>query len=128
MLEPATAIVRFMETRDISALTDVFADGATLLESFSPYFFNGPDAVTQWANGFINHARDIQDLRHSFGEPQEFSSSGDSAFFSLPLRWTGTANGVSFDETGGLALMLVGYDNKWRIKSYGWAVTTFVRG
>ena len=129
MIDPAAKIMRFMETLDRSALEDAFApDNVTILDSFPPYVFRGDNAVSAWANGFINHAKNLAELSHTFGEPQEFSSSGQTAFFSLPVTWKGMSNGEPFLETGGLALMVVSMNNKWYIQNYGWAVTTYTSG
>ena len=91
IMAPIERIARFMETLDSQFLNDAFADGkVVLIENFPPYVFEGGDAVARWAKGFAEHAKNIRDLRHSFGDPQDFHLDGELAFLSLPTTWRGT--------------------------------------
>jgi hypothetical protein len=119
-------IVHFMESRDASILSDVFAlENTTLLDSFAPYFFQGSDAKDRWAKGFVEHAKNLTNLRHTLGTAQEYSHQGQMAFFSIPVIWNGETNGNSFQETGALALLFVLEDSQWRVQHYSWAATSF---
>jgi hypothetical protein len=127
MLIPAKQIMQFMETRDPTVLVGAFAsENSVIIDSFSPYVFQGTNAVSKWANGFITHAKDLTDLRHTFGKPQEYSSDGKTAFLSLPITWEGMSNNKPFHEMGGLALILVNIQGQWKIQNYGWAVTSYM--
>jgi len=94
-----------------------------LIENFPPYVFEGSDAVARWAKGFAKHAKNMEELRHSFGDPQDFHLDGELAFLSLPTTWRGTIGASSFIETGGWAFVLVKHAGGWRVRNYGWAVT-----
>ena len=123
IMAPIERIARFMETLDIQSLSDAFADGeVVLIENFAPYVFAGGDAVERWAKGFAEHAKNIRELRHSFGDPQDFHLDGELAFVSLPTTWRGTIGASSFIETGGWAFVLVKHACGWRVRNYGWAV------
>ncbi len=124
MLALAESVARFIETLDAADIDGVFADrDVAIIENFAPYRFDGPRAIDDWAAGMRAHREATADLHHSFGAPQDYSRSGDRAFFALPTTWTGTFRGAAFVETGGWAFMLTKQANGWRVQSYGWAVT-----
>ena len=124
MLALAERVARFIETLDAADIDGVFADrDVTIIENFAPYRFDGPRSVDDWAAGMRAHREATTDLHHSFGAPQDYSASGDRAFFALPTKWTGTFRGTAFVETGGWAFVLTKQSNGWRVQSYGWAVT-----
>jgi hypothetical protein len=127
IMAPIERVARFMETLDRELLVGAFADAdVMLIENFPPYVFEGGDAVDRWADGFAEHAQNISGLRHSFGDPQDFSRQSKTAFLSLPTTWSGTVGGRSFFETGGWAFVLVRQAGGWRVRNYGWAVTGIV--
>ena len=124
IMAPIERIARFMETLDTQFLNDTFADGeVVLIENFPPYVFAGGDAVARWAKGFAEHAKNIGELWHSFGDPHDFHHDGELAFLSLPTTWRGKIGAGSFIETGGWAFVLVKHARGWRVRNYGWAVT-----
>ena len=129
MLDLAHRVARFIATLDDTEIAGVFADrDVAIIENFAPYRFEGPNAVTSWAAGMRAHRVATADLVHSFGAPQDFTRTGDRVFFSLPTTWNGTYRGTPFTETGGWAFVLVATNDesgtpKWRVLSYGWAVT-----
>ena len=128
MFEAVERVARFMETLDDTALEGVFAEtDVTIIENFAPHIFSGADAVQAWARGFRKHAEGLSGLKHAFGTPQDFSAQGGLAFFTLPTIWTGTGNGAAFSEQGGWAFVLIRQNGRWRIKGYGWAVTSVSR-
>jgi len=115
-----------METLDEKHLSDVFVVGpVTIIENFAPFIFSGCDAISDWKEGFRAHAEGLSDLCHTFGQPQDFSSSEGAAFFTLPTVWTGRTVGLAFREAGGWAFAFGQQGLDWRIKGYGWAVTDF---
>ena len=126
MLEPVEKIARFIATGDEACLSAFATSDVVILENFAPYLFTGPDAVVRWAKGMREHASTLGGLEHRFGEPQDFTSDGERAFFSLPTHWHGTTNGRPFQEDGGWSFLLVKQDGGWRVKCYGWAVTRLV--
>jgi hypothetical protein len=129
MLDLAHRVARFIATLDDADIAGVFADrDVAIIENFAPYRFEGPNAVTTWAAGMRAHRVDTDNLVHTFGAPQDFSRTGDRAFFALPTTWKGTYRGTPFTETGGWAFVLVAHNDargtpSWRVLSYGWAVT-----
>ena len=48
---------------------------------------------------------------------------GALAYFVLPTTWTGKTHGQPFSEDGGWAFVLARDQDRWRIRSYAWAVT-----
>jgi hypothetical protein len=129
MLDLAHRVARFIATLDDAEIASVFAErDVVIIENFAPYRFEGPDAVANWATGMRAHREATADLVHSFGAPQDFSRTGDRAFFALPTTWKGTYRGTPFTETGGWSFVLVATTDAsgtptWRVSSYGWAVT-----
>ena len=69
------------------------------------------------------HLSGVTALRHRFGEPHNFSRSGDQVFLSLPTEWSGFIDGRAFTEKGGWCFVLTKQTHEWRIRNYGWAVT-----
>lgn len=126
MMVPVVNVARFMETLQDELLEDVFVDaGLVIVENFAPHIFIGPTARRDWRQGFGVHARGLSELVHSFGSAQDFSRTADLAYFSLPTRWVGKADGREFTEEGGWAFVLGVESGIWHIKSYVWAVTSF---
>lgn len=124
MMSVPHAIAGFIASGDDRSLVDVFSDQAvTIVENFAPYLFDGADAVIRWKEGMRAHAAHLEDLRPKFGDPQDFSVTGDRAFFTLPTSWRGLVHGTPFYEEGGWAFLLVREADRWRLRSYGWAVT-----
>ena len=125
MLAVVERVARFIETLDAAEIADVFADrNVTIIENFAPYRFDGATALDAWASGMRAHREATADLHHAFGAPQDYSRTGDQAFFSLPTTWTGRFRARPFTETGGWAFVLTRQNDRWRIQSYGWAVTS----
>jgi len=129
MLAAAERVANFIETGDASWLERTFAVGdVTILENMPPHLFVGPDAVATWSEAMREHVKGVTGLRHEFGRPQDFSRTGDDAFFSLPTTWRGVARGKAWVENGGWAFFLRRQDGVWRVRGYGWAVTRFSGG
>jgi len=124
MMRVPHALAGFIATREDFHLEGVFSDtGVTIIENFSPYLFDGPDAVARWKEGMRAHAKGLENLRPTFGDPQDFSVEGPKAFFTLPTVWRGIVHGTPFYEEGGWAFLLLREEERWRLRSYGWAVT-----
>src|SRR5437868_6219303 len=97
MMAAVRRLARFMITRAEADLFDVFAtSGVVIVENFAPHVFHGPAAVRDWAVGFRAHAENLDELKPSFGAPQDFSDDGERVFFSLPTKWTGFSRGRRF--------------------------------
>ena len=97
-----------------------------IVENFAPFLFEGADAFVRWRAGFYDHVdRDgLSELKHSFGQAQDFARDGDRVFFILPTTWAGRSHGRAFSEDGGWAFVLEPDAGRWRILSYAWAVTS----
>lgn len=128
MMAGPQALARFLETADESVLRDVFSAGdLVILENFPPHVFTGQDGLAHWRALMARHVGAISDLRHVFSPPQDFGRTGDTVYFSLPTRWTGVRDGKRFDEHGGWSFTQVLERGRWRIRAYGWSVTSFVQ-
>lgn len=125
MMAPVHAVASFMATLDEENLAGVFTDDIVIVENFAPYIFRGANTALHWRDGFRNHAGGLSGLVAAFGPAQDFSRSGDTAYFVLPTVWTGMANQKPFEEEGGWAFVLRQDGGGWRIASYAWAVTAF---
>ena len=123
MMEPVEKIARFIASPDDAALSAFASHDVVIVENFAPYVFDGPQAVQGWAKGMRSHVEALSALAHRFGDAQNFSTSGDRAYFSLPTQWTGRAGTQGFIEEGGWSFVLVKEDGAWRVLGYGWAVT-----
>ena len=114
----------FNETLDDSHLVATFADrDMTIIDNFAPYVFTGLGALQRWAAGLRQHFRGITDLRYKFGVPQEYSRTGDLAYFSLPTQWTELYYGKPVTEHGAMAFVLVRQGERWLIRDMVWART-----
>ncbi len=126
MMAPIEALARSMAGGDETGLRDHFtAEGMVVVENFTPFLFEGPDAFGRWREGFHSHrqADALSELQWRFGEAQDFARDGDVAYFVLPTTWTGKTHGRRFSEDGGWAFVLAEESGRWRIRSYAWAVT-----
>lgn len=130
MMSLARRILEFMVSRDLSMLDNVFCQDelVSLLDSFFPYFYEGKGAVSDWSSGFLRHAANLYDLKYEVGSPKEFSMREGGVFFSLPVKWTGNADGRTFVELGGMALVLRLEADLYKVRHYAWAVTEFQFG
>lgn len=126
MMAAPEALARFLETGDAALLDGVFYDGdVTILENFPPHVFQGQAGLAQWKALMASHVGAIGDLRHTFEAPQDFGITGDTVHFTLPTRWRGVRDGRPFSELGGWTFVQVREGDRWRIRSYGWAVVEF---
>ena len=129
MLRPVDALMRAMARfDDMDTPPDVFgARHVTIVENFAPFVFEGLDVPARWWGGFRAHAvaGKLAKLEASFGAAHDYQRAGDTVFFTLPTRWSGTTDGSRFVEHGGWAFVLVLESGGWRIRSYAWAVTSF---
>lgn len=126
MMTAPEALARFLETGDAALLDGVFSDNdVTILENFPPHVFNGQAGLTEWKALMAQHVGAINGLRHTFEPPQDFGLTGDTVHFTLPTRWTGVRDGQPFSELGGWTFVQVREADRWRIRSYGWAVVDF---
>jgi hypothetical protein len=126
MMAAPEALARFLETTDPRALEGVFSTGeTTILENFPPHVFAGRAGLAQWRELMTRHVGAIADLRHAFGPPQDFGRTDDTAYFTLPTRWTGVRDGKSFDEDGGWSFVLLLEAGAWRVRAYAWSVVRF---
>jgi len=123
MMAPVEKIAHFIATGDDEDLSAFASRGVVIVENFDPYLFEGRDAVQRWADGMRTHTAATDALSHTFGAPQDFTLSGDRAYFSLPTNWTGRAGPQGFSEDGGWSFVLVKEKGEWRVLSYGWSVT-----
>ena len=126
MMAPIEALARFMATGDETGLAGAFvAADAVIVENFAPFLFEGPDAFELWRSGLGSHRQvdELTELEWRFGPAQDVAVEGDVAYFVLPTTWTGKTHGRPFSEDGGWAFVLVRTEDRWRIRSYAWAVT-----
>jgi hypothetical protein len=123
MMVPVEKIAHFIANADDGDLSAFASQDVVIVENFAPYVFNGPNAVQRWAEGMRSHVKALNTLVHRFGAAQNFSTSGDRAYFSLPTQWTGRAGAQGFIEDGGWSFVLVKEHGAWRVLGYGWAVT-----
>jgi hypothetical protein len=124
MMAAVERIAAFIASGGAGSPVEAFAaSDVTILENFAPYLFSGDTAVETWALGMRGHLRGVTGLRHRFGQPCDFSRSGDQVFLSLPTEWSGFANGRAFAESGGWCFVLTKQGEEWRVRNYGWAVT-----
>ena len=127
MLAPVLALARFIATGEEAGLPGAFAaDGVVIVENFAPFLFEGPSAFDRWLAGFRAHVdRDgLSGLQWRFGEAQDFAREVGRVFFVLPTTWTGFTHGRALSEDGGWAFVLDADGERWRIRSYAWAVTS----
>jgi len=123
MMEPVEKIARFIAKAEDADLSAFASHDVVIVENFAPYVFDGPQAVQRWAEGMRSHVETLGALAHRFGAAQDFSTSGDRVYFSLPTQWTGRAGTQGFVEDGGWSFVLVKENGVWRVLGYGWAVT-----
>ena len=80
---------------------------------------------SRWRALMTKHVGSIDDLRHTFGPPNDFALTDGVVHFTLPTHWKGVRDGKPFAELGGWTFVQVREDGGWRILSYGWAVISF---
>ena len=96
MMAPIDVLARFIATGEEPGLAAAFTtEGVVIVENFAPFLFEGADAFVRWRAGFHDHVdRDgLSELKHSFGQAQDFARDGDRVFFILPTTWAGRSHG-----------------------------------
>ena len=122
MMQAANVVARFVDTLDETNLADAFADAdVTIIDNFPPYIFSGSGAVARWSKFLKTHLGDITNLHHEFGPAQEFSQTGDSAYFSLPVTYTELYRGKPVTEHGTWAFVMVRQHGAWKVRGSVWA-------
>jgi hypothetical protein len=126
LLVPIEKVAQFIETGNESLLSAFAKTGVVIIENFAPHLFEGKDAVQRWSQKILSWHKPPSDLvlKHRFGTPQDVSVHENLAFLSLPTHWTISENDNTIEEDGGWAFVLVQEDGEWRVRSYGWAVTS----
>jgi hypothetical protein len=125
MMAPVQKVADYIATADSSDLSAFASHDVVIVENFPPYVFDGPDAVKQWAKGMRSHTGSCGEFVHRFGPAQDFSTSGDRVYFSLPTHWTWSCDAKAFAEDGGWSFVLVRQKGEWRVVGYGWSVINF---
>jgi hypothetical protein len=124
MMAPVERLAEFIASGGAGSPWEAFATkDVTIIENFAPYLFTGAAAAETWALGMRAHLSGVTALRHRFGQPHDFSRSGDQVFLSVPTEWSGFVDGRAFTERGGWCFVLTKQGHEWRIRNYGWAVT-----
>jgi RimJ/RimL family protein N-acetyltransferase len=124
MIAAAERVAAIIAGGALASPRDAFADhNVTIIENFAPYVFEGSGSVERWSEQMRAHLTGVTTLRHTFGPAQDFSRTGDEAYFSLPTNWRGLKHGKPFVEDGGWAFVLTRQGGLWRVRGYGWAVT-----
>ena len=124
MIAAPEIAARFVETLDETGLREAFAArDVTCVDNFPPYVFRGPTAVEDWVGGLRKHLAGITELQHHFGPAQEFSQTGDHAYFSMPVTWTELYFGKPVTERGAWVFVMVRDGDKWRIQGSVWGRT-----
>jgi hypothetical protein len=125
MIAAAERVAAIIESGGVAPPETAFADhGVTIIENFAPFVFEGSGSVERWRERMRAHLTGVTALRHIFGPAQDFSHVGDDVYFSLPTQWRGLKNGKPFVEDGGWAFVLTMQGDVWRVRGYGWAVTS----
>ncbi len=124
MMKNPDAAALFVDTQDESGLRNAFsARNVTIVDNFPPYVFTGPSAISAWVKGAKAHLNGITELKHHWGTAQEFSQTGDHAYFSMPVTWTELYFGKPVTEKGAWVFTLVRENDEWKIQTSVWGRT-----
>jgi hypothetical protein len=124
MMRAVEVAANFVDTQVDEGLASAFASrDVVIVDNSSPYAFVGPNAVSSWAQMIREHMRGITELRHHFGLAQEFSKTGDRAYFSMPVTWTERYFGKPVTEKGAWVFVMIRDHGAWKIQHSIWGRT-----
>lgn len=124
MMRAPEVAAQFVDTLNEAGLREAFAsDGVVIVDNTAPYVFVGAHAVEEWAATLRSHLQAIENLRHHFGPPQEFSITGNKAYFSMPVTWTEVYFGKPVTEKGAWVFVMLREGGEWKIKTSVWGRT-----
>lgn len=109
---------------DLQAAKQLFTSAPTIVDGFSPFSWQGTDAVDKWWNSFgrfsKRHGMSNIDVELSAPPVTKFDREKDDAYVVVPGVITGTMNGSTFRMTGRNTAVLALKPEGWRIVVWTW--------
>jgi len=126
MMKPVSAIITALNTGNGSGLRNLYTPGATVVDEFSPYSWNGAAAGANWFSGFTAFEKQIKLTNpNARALPiKNFNHTGDRAYIVVPLNFAALIDGKRALETGTMTLTLQRGGKDWRIVTQSWATNS----
>jgi ketosteroid isomerase-like protein len=107
---------------DAAALARDMVDAPQIIDEFPPFFWGGPNAMSDWAHAFtVETARQsISATSMRLLKVTHVDVRGDSAYVVVPAICTFTLRSGQRLESGILTLALTKSDQTWRISAFSW--------
>jgi len=126
MMKPVNAIITALNTGNAGSLQNLYTPGATVVDEFSPYSWNGAAAGSNWFSGYLAFAKQIKLTNpHAVALPiKNYNRTGDRAYIVVPMNFTVLLNGKHAVETGTMTVTLQRGGKDWRVVTQSWATNT----
>jgi ketosteroid isomerase-like protein len=123
---PARQMMDAFNEHSPDALAGLYSDDATFIDNLSPLVWDGSRAGAKWYAKAMKYlaANGIAGIHGVVGTPIESRLESDTAYVTLPVRWSGTANGKPFVQHGFYTMTLRNVDGRWLITSQTWLAET----
>lgn len=111
---------------DINAFFAAHQQGATIVDEFAPYIWNGQDSVQRWAGNYAQDAkkRGITGGHVDYGKPLQAVSDGASAYIVLPTTYRFVQNGKRMAGKSNMTFVMSHAGSTWKIASWTYSGAT----
>lgn len=124
---PIDAFLLAFNGGDMNVAANQFAPaGTSIIDEFSPYYWIGPTALTQWAADHYKDAepRGISDGKVTAGKSSLTDVAAGVAYAIAPAHYTFKQNGIAMVEDGTMTFALAGKAKAWKIAAWTWSGPT----
>jgi len=123
-LAPVHQFANGMNKNDIKSAIAAFATSHTLTDEFTPFYWQGTDAISAWLKDFGAFAQKngITEPTLKLVKRKAFNQDGDKAYYVASAVFAYKEGGKAVAEHGLVTFGLAKESAGWRITSFTWAL------
>lgn len=126
LMAPITTTFTAFNTGNESQWNGAHTANAVILDNFSPYRWDGPNASAKWWTGFgaWMKANNMTKPHVTHQAIQFWEQTGNRAYMVVPTTFTALQNRKPLTQTGTLTLVLVKVGAAWKAQGWTWGTTS----